>query len=128
MRNYQNRKAEVLNNTINHKRYTNNTDKAKSTAYDDYCDITECQTFLSQEWKTETRYYLRRSYPMDFWLKFLKNKIEKVVLIERCARFAFSRFHLIVLHSLIIENINRTEIIMILTLKKGTRKSKVYIN
>ena len=103
MRNYQNSKVEVLNNKINHKRYTNNTDKAKSTAYDDYCDIKERQTFLSQQWKTETRYYIRRSYPMGFLLKFLKKKIEKVVPIERCARVTFSRFHVIVLDTLIIE-------------------------
>ena len=92
MRNYQNRKAEALH--LLQKRYTGKADKATCTLYCDYCDIKECQTFLSQQWKTETRYYIGRSYAMKFWLKFLKNKIKKVVPIERCAKFAFSRFHL----------------------------------
>ena len=34
---------------------------------------------------------------------FKEHKIETVVPIEHCAKSAFSRFHLIVLHSLIIE-------------------------
>ena len=71
MRNYQNREAEVLH--LFHKRYTDKADKAKCTVYVDYCDIKEGQTFLSQQWKTETRYYIGRSYAMNFWLKFLKN-------------------------------------------------------